>query len=147
MPTPVDQQIALAKTQMQKEMPDVAGTSIQPMGWLSHALAPSGAQAITNPLTGSVYYNPAAMEGQSQNEVTNTLAHELTHSRQAQSQPWSSRILGGLKEAFSPSVPYEQRPYEMEAFQTERNRDLANHVGNYGDIQLPSPIQGLKKAR
>jgi hypothetical protein len=163
----LDQQIAAAKEQMAKEMPDVAGTSIQPMGPVG-SLA-SGAldklnhgttMAFTQP-TGSIVYNPAALQGQPQSAIEDLLAHELTHTRQYQSKPWLSRIADVAKSFVTPGVPYGQNPNELEAFQTETNRAQAqgrnpSPMPNFltpgfresGDIQLPSPLQAqlLKRA-
>lgn len=176
MPSPtVDQQIALAKQRVQQEMPDVADTSVSPMGFLGGLRR--GAQAVTSPFTGSVSYNPSALEGQSQDNIDQIMAHELTHSRQAQQMPWyekATQPLTGLKNSLGDILQgatgsrlglgysYGQRPEELEAFQTENDRMLKlglpgqvrdpgstfSGTSNYwGDISLPSSVKGLKQAR
>ncbi len=165
----LDQQIAAAKAKMGTEMPDVANTPIQPMGTIG-GLA-SGALdkinggttlAFTNPLTGNIKYNPAALQGQPQSAIEDLLAHELTHTRQAKSQSLLGRIGEAAKSFVTPGVPYGQNPNELEAFQTEANRAAAqgrvpSPMPNFQspgfrestDINLPSPLQQalLKRAQ
>src|SRR6267154_3050080 len=148
MPTPLEQQILQAKSRMQQEMPDVANSvSIGPMGGLLKSIAPKDSVAVTSPWTGNISYNSDALQGQSQEDINSTLAHELTHSRQVQGQSYPQRFLSGLKNAFSPAGDYNWRPNELEAFQTEHDRSLNQHLPVQGDIQLPptpKPNQGPK---
>lgn len=171
----VEAQMAAAKLRLQREMPkEMAATSISPMGGLGQALS-GGAEAITNPLTGSIYYNPVRMGGQSQHQVEDTLAHELTHTRQSQQEPWYTKFMAplvGLQRGLGFGEPYGQHPEELEAYQTEADRAAAAGrtpgampqflpqqswwqrltepppARSMTDIQLyPNrPLQGLKKA-
>lgn len=161
MPGPtVDQQVATAKQQMQQEYPGrMAGTSIQPMGWMGKALSGlqsqlvggGQTQALTNPWTGSISYNPEALAGQDQNTINQMLAHELTHTAQAQQaaqQPWYQRAYQAMKGLMTPGgdypispgmdIPqnYQPRSDELEAFQTENDRALAQQLPQSGDIML-----------
>src|SRR5882724_8878305 len=125
----LEQQIAAAKEQMGKEMPDVANTTVQPMGLIGSLI--SGAKdkltggttmALTNPFTGSISYNPAALQGQPQSAVEDMLAHELTHTRQARDKSLLSKLGNSARTFFSGTEPYGQTPDELEAFQTEADR-------------------------
>lgn len=136
-------------------MPDVNPVTVSPSNssLLSRIMMPRNTFATTNPFTGNISYNPEAMQGQSQQMIENTLAHELTHSRQAQQTPWYKTALGLFTPDEKPPVgnysnpePYYWRPNEMEAFQAERNRarlqkqpGIPDPVYGSRDIQLPSP--------
>ena len=126
---------------VKQEMPDQAATSVEPSGFLGRFMS-RGANASTNPFTGSVNYNPDVMQRLSPDEMENTFAHELTHSRQIQAKPWLQRFtdvgksmlpgfLGGGEEE------YYQRPREMEAFQAERDRTASHNLRG-----MPSPTTG-----
>ena len=161
MPAPtVADQIAAAKQRMQTEMPaQMAGTSVEPMGVVGKslgalkALAGGQTQAITSPFTGNVSYDPTALAGQSQNDIDDMLAHELTHVGQIRQEPWYAPYLGLV--GIGPRYDYGQDPNELEAFQTESNRAVAQGrtpnpmpafsapgFRSMSDISLP----GLKKA-
>ena len=158
MPDPlqtVAQQVALAKAKMAQEYPDQAGASIEPMGAIGRFFA-GPSYARTNPFTGNVSLNEPAMQGLSQNEVDQILAHELTHTRQAQAMPLSQKLMlpiNGLMNSLGDltggkiGTPYAQRPEEMEAFGTEADRANAQHLDIPGDIWLPPDpaVQALKK--
>ncbi len=170
---PVEQQIAIAKQKMAQEMPqESAGASVGPMGSFGQAMAglkgrmTGGTPAATTDIfTGNVAYNPSALQGQSQDEIDQTLAHELTHTKQIQSQPWYQRGFNALKAALPmtpwqyPALPgqiapkdYQPDPDELEAYQTEHDRALAKQIPQSGDVWLPKPrppqqpIAGLKGA-
>jgi len=147
-------QRALAK--VLGEMPDVKPVTMSPSdsSILSRLFAPKGSMATTNPFTGNITYNPAAMQGQSQDELENTVAHELTHSRQAQNTPWwktaanlfksDVTVPAGINQNSPMNNPYVWRPHEMEAFQTERNRAMTQPypvepILGTRDIQLSRP--------
>jgi hypothetical protein len=117
------------------QMPDVKPVSIGPTSGFTGFMTPKNALAVTNPFTGNISYSPEMMTGQSQDEMENTAAHELTHSRQAQQTPWYQKVLGmfspgndtppaGLPSGSVLNNPYYWRPSELEAFQTERNRQM-----------------------
>lgn len=150
-----------ARAAVQRDMPDVANVPIEPMGWFGSALAGlkgalSGGQvqALTNPFTGSVSYDPAQTDQMAEPEIENMLTHELTHSRQAKGSSWLQTLVGALK----PAEPYGQQSDELQAFQAENDRALAQHqtpgqMPNFqgggfrqrSDITLPA-LAGLKKA-
>lgn len=140
------------------EMPGAAGVDVQPFGIVGSALAGlrsalggGQVQAITNPFTGSVSYDPSVVQGMDETEAGDMLAHELTHSKQAQGRSYLDTIKG----FFAPGS-YGQDPNEMEAFQVEHQRQARQGrtpgpspsftgapVGT--DINLPA-MAGLKKA-
>jgi hypothetical protein len=142
-----------ALRKVQGENPDVKPVSISSSdsSLMNRLFAPKGAMATTNPFTGNIHYNPKQLQGIGQDELENTVAHELTHSRQAQNTPWYKTVAG----LFSPDetvpqgapssmdTPYHWRPQELEAFDAERARTLSHHlpwmrdpVTGMGDIQL-----------
>lgn len=146
-------QRALAK--VQGEMPDVKKVSVSPGGGiLSKLFLPKSTLAVTNPFTGNITYDPAEMMNISPDEQENTIAHELTHVRQTQNQPWYKTLMSMVSPVErAPNIAsgsmdsaYAWRPSEMEAFQTERDRTLAHHLPNMrdpqtqmGDIMLVKP--------
>src|SRR5262245_11211460 len=151
----IDESMQRAYKKVAGEMPDVKPVSVSPgTGILSKLFLPRSAQAVTNPFTGNITYDPAAMAGIDPNEMENTLAHELTHVRQTQNMPWY-KVLGSMISPVestpdiasgSMNSPYAWRPSEMEAFQSERDRTLSHHLPNMrdpqtgmGDIQLVRP--------
>jgi len=142
MPNELEKRIQAAKTKVLGEMPDVNPVSVSPSAGILDKLLGMrrNIMAITNPFTGNVSYNPSALEGQSDTDLEQLLAHELTHSRQAQNTPWYQTAMN----AFMPQGSYNQRPYEMEAFQNEKNRAIAQHLSmsdpitGATDIPLPS---------
>lgn len=157
---PADDAMQHTVTNVSRDMPDVrpvtmtAGAPIVGM--------PRGALAVTNPFTGNISYDPAAMQTLTPDEVGNTVAHELTHARQAQTTPWYQTALGLFsRDANVPSGvtpgsvldnPYEWRPNELEAFQTERDRqmrqaDPVDPVYRTRDINLPASSALRKRAQ
>jgi len=139
----LDRSMQRILAKIQAENPSVKPVTMTPSTGnpLERIFLPRGAQAITNPFTGNIRYNPEALQGQSENDLSNTVTHELTHSKQAQETPWYRTAL----QAFLPQGEYSKRPYEMEAFQSERNRSLANNLSmsdpqtGATDIQLRRP--------
>lgn len=134
---------------VKQEMPDQAATSVEPSGFLGRFLS-RGANASTNPFTGSVSFNPDMMDKMSPDEMENTFTHELTHSRQVQDTPFLSRF-GNVAKSMLPGFlgggdeEYYQRPRELEAFQAEKNRTLSHNLRDMPDpmnarrdINLPS---------
>lgn len=121
---------------VRQEMPDQAETPIEPAGPIGRFFG-GNAIATASPWTGSVSYNPEAMSKLSPPEIENTLAHELTHSRQIQNTPYWQRPLNVIR-SMIPGMDesYYQRPREMEAYQTERDRNL--RLGQ----SLPDPVTG-----
>lgn len=130
------------------EMPDVKKVSVSPStsSLLSRWFMPRGANAVTNPFTGNITYNPEMLAGLDDNDREQILAHELTHTKQTQNTPWY-KILGGIMkqnlggdsvpEGVRPSSPlnnpYYWRQHEQEAYQAERDRAMRNKIPNYVD--------------
>lgn len=159
----LDESMQRALAKVQGEMPDVKKISVTPStsSMLPGIFMPRGADAVTNPFSGNVTYNPDMMQGQSPHDMEQILTHEMTHVGQTQNTPWYS-ILGDM---FKPDVkvpqgitpgstldnPYYWRPREMEAYQAERNRaskyktpDFVDPVLGTRDIMLPSPRRNKK---
>jgi hypothetical protein len=148
-----DPRMAEIIAKVRQQMPDVADASIEPMGGFGKLIS-KGAIATTSPF-GGVSYNPDALHGASAADVADTLAHELTHVRQVRGQSIGQKfgnVLEGLKYGLGFGLPYGQRPDELEAFQTESNRQLAEHRSpnprpgfntdewqTLGDIHLQAP--------
>ncbi len=136
-PPSIEDNVAASAQRLRSEMPnEVDQADIAPMSWLDRLMSPSGAQAITTPFSGKVRYNPTNLEGQNPHDLDQMLAHELTHVNQAHredNRPFMTRALEGLG---SMTLPYEDRPAEIEAFQAERNREHAGkHYRGSGAIQ------------
>jgi hypothetical protein len=102
-----------------KEQPDLG--AVQPYGFVSRMMMPT-AQAYTSPGR-NIYLNSERNEGQSPEEIADTLAHEQTHVKQMQDRGLSptmeflNMLING-----SEGEPYHRRPDEMEAFQVEQER-------------------------
>lgn len=154
----VKDQFARARVLMKTEMPaEEAGASIEPMGLLGRLAVP-GAQALTNPLTGNITYNPATNIGRSDAEIADTLLHELTHRKQIMARSIPQRIGSMLADAMLSGLPYHQRPDEMAAFEAEIRRAVGQGRSNYtpsfatgemtrqADIDLPSSRAAILRA-
>jgi hypothetical protein len=141
-------QRALAK--VLGEMPDVKSVTASPSdsSMLGKLMMPRATEATTNPFTGNISYSPTGMQGMQSPEIEQTVAHELTHSHQAQNTPWYRTMLDAYKpdakvpQGITPGSvldnPYLWRPNEMEAFQAERNR--AMRLG----LNMPDPVTGAR---
>lgn len=157
----LDSSMQQAFSQAQKEMPDVASvklSSSSPSDFGS--IMPANADAYTNPFTGNVSYNPEIMRQRTPDDAVGTMAHELTHSRQAQQTPWYQaaynllkpdvQVPAGIPKGDVLDKPYLWRPNELEAFQTERNRQMNQADPRdpvYGTRDINLPLSGLKNAR
>ncbi len=153
-------------------MPDVKPVTASPASdsFLSKYFFPKSALASANPFTGNITYNESELIGRPQNEIDNTIAHELTHSRQSQLMPWYKKLATvpqammeqlGFDEKVPSQIgpnsplntPYAWRPRELEAFQTERDRTLKNRLTDIysdpmtgaRDIQLMPESKGKKR--
>lgn len=136
-------------------MPDVRqSVSVSPTNqWMDRLLGiPKGTVATTNPFTGNISYDPTLMGAMGQDELENTLAHEFTHTRQQQAEPWykvaqrmfmphPNMVPQGATGQFDTN--YYWNPDEMEAYQTERDRAsrLKQNVPDpvYGSTDIPLP--------
>lgn len=131
----LDESAQRAIAKVRGEMPDVSNVSVNPSSsnMLARFFMPKQSIATTNPFTGNVTYNPDQLTGMSQGEIENTIAHELTHSRQAAAEPFYKVLMNAL----NPMRPdYYDRPEELVAFQAEKDRTLAKH------LSVPDPITG-----
>jgi hypothetical protein len=123
-----------AKTKVRAEMPDVANAPVENMGWLDQLIANARGKmeggttmALThNGSGGSVALNPDAMAQVGQTDREDTIAHELTHVRQARRDFGDKNILQRAAQVFAnlqeSHLPYGQQPNELEAFQAEGDR-------------------------
>jgi hypothetical protein len=124
-----EEHMHLAALHMGGTMPsEMSSTTVAPMGLLDRLLAPAGAQAVTNPITKNVRYNPDLMP-RTQAETDDLLAHELTHVKQLNQQPLLSRLWSRAK---PPTESYYDRPTEIEAYDVEKQRQAKRQ-----DIVLP----------
>lgn len=166
----LDESMQRAYIKVSKEMPDVKPVTVRPRqsSFLTNLFMPKGAYAVTNPFTGNITYNPDMFEGQTQDDIEQTLAHELTHTRQMQNTPWyghlaevgdqmlqnvksmwggnEDRVPEGISSSSPLNNPYYWRPREMEAFQAEKDRAARMKIPYYvdpilgtRDINLPAP--------
>lgn len=150
----LDDLMQAAFTKVKGEYPDIKPVDLSPStSFLSKWMMPKNSLATTNPLTGNIMYDPNMMQGQSQTDIEQTLAHELRHSQQAQQTPWwqslYQQIMPGPNvppdvPANSPlNSPYHWRPAEMDAFQAERDRAMKNHLSvtdpETGAMDIPLP--------
>ena len=165
-----DKRMLAAKQKMQLEMPsEMAAADIQPTGMfgsLKDALVKrmiGGVPVATTGPFGGITYNKELLSAMPQNELEDTLAHELTHVGQySGGQPSIStghgimNVIKGMipqrdeglpeetKKAFrmqgyDPS--YRGKSTEMEAYGTEQQRQLKRGQGFPEDIQLRKPYK------
>lgn len=103
-----------------RENPNLA--PVQPYGPISRMALPN-ALAYASPGR-TIYMNPSMMQGQSPEDVADTLTHEQTHVNQM-NQRGGSSLMEFFRTLMQPKDPYHQRPDEMEAYGAEvarRNR-------------------------
>lgn len=121
----------LAFEQLKSEYPqETARASVQPMRWFDK-LGVGDAIMATYPLFNRVVYNPAIVRNMPQQEIADTLAHELTHVKQFQRQALIPRLMNNARQF---QMPYMQRPWEQEAFAASAKRRKARV-----DRPLPTP--------
>jgi hypothetical protein len=141
----LDDSMQRAMTKVMAQYPGTKQVTVSPSSssLITSLMMPRGAMAVTNPFTGNISYNPEAMQGQSPTDMEQTLAHELTHVRQTQNQPWwktaaslfapDEKVPAGIGQNSVWNSPYNWRPREMEAFQTERDRAQKMNIPGYSD--------------
>jgi hypothetical protein len=144
-----DSSMQRAYSKVSKEMPNVKKVNVSPResSLMTRMFMPRGANAVTNPFTGNISYNPEMMRGMNPDELEQTMAHELTHVGQTQNTPWwktaAEIIMPDEKvppgQAFPKNDPYYWRPREMEAFQAERDRASR--------LNLPNPVDPVLGTR
>lgn len=128
---PVSDVTAQARALIAKENPDLEqGASIEPMGWLGRYAKP-GAQALTNPFTGSISINEPMNVGQTKQQMADTLLHELTHRKQILSESPLQRVGSFLKDLLPSGESYNRRPEEMAAFEAEIRRAASQGRATY----------------
>lgn len=142
----IDDSMNRVLAKIQGENPDVKKVTVSPTqsSFLTKIFMPRGANAVTNPFTGNITYNPEMMEGMSPEEKEQVMSHELTHVRQTQKVPWHKLVAEILKPDETPppgqnfplNDSYYWRPREMEAFQAERDRATRLKTPNYIDPVL-----------
>lgn len=121
------------------ENPDVANVAVKPGNWLDRMMTGKNVRATASPWTGNVTYFPERMarEGMNDDQIENALTHELTHSRQTRAMNPFQRIFS-VGRSMLGEEPYAQRPRELEAFQSEKDR--SKRLG----LSLPDPYTGAK---
>jgi hypothetical protein len=100
-----------------KEMPDMA--PVEPYGFFSRLLQPK-ALGYASP-GNTIYMNSQANQGQSAQDVADTLTHEQEHIKQNRASGYGP-TMNFLSQMFKRPMQYSQRPDEMAAFQAEKNR-------------------------
>lgn len=138
-----------AYSKVSKEMPDVKKISVSPSSssLLSKVFTPRGANAVSNPWSGNMIYNPDMMGGMNQFDKEQVIAHEMTHTKQMQDMPWYQKIgemlfnrgnvPEGIRKGSNLDNPYYWRTHELEAYQAERDRARRLKTPDYVD-----PITG-----
>ena len=122
--------VDLAMQQLQTQgFPEAKTTTAKPLGQFGKFAWP-GALALANPFTGHIKYDEENMRHLPPGEIADTMAHELTHTRQIRNTPWYKRPFAYTTQT---GTEYRQRPWEKEAYATEGRRKAARR-----DIQLPS---------
>jgi hypothetical protein len=122
------------------ENPDVADVAVKPGNWFDRMMTAKGVRATASPWTGNVTYFPERMasEGMDENQIENTLTHELTHSRQTRAMNPLQRLFAVGRSILGGEEEYGQRPRELEAFQAEKDR--SRRLG----LRVPSPYTGAR---
>lgn len=163
-----DRRMELAKAKMQQEMPtEMSAASIEPTGMfgsMKDALVKrviGGAPVATTGPFGGITYNPELLRAMNQNELEDTLAHELTHVGQYSGGQPNISMGRGIMNTISNLLPhkdeglpeetkrfysshgydpsYRGSSVEMEAYQKEDQRKAQRGEGMPGDdIYLPS---------
>lgn len=142
-----------AYSKVSKEMPGVKKISVTPSNstMMGRIFTARGANAVSNPFTGNMTYNPDMINGMGYNQFDKEqiLAHEMTHTAQTQNTPWyktlgeifsrDEKVPAGIKDTSVLNNPYYWRPRELEAYQAERDRATRLHQPNYVD-----PIYGTR---
>lgn len=121
-----------------KENPNMA--PVEPYGFFSRLMQPK-AQGYVVPGGSSIYLNPNQLQGQSPQDVADTLTHEQTHIQQNQQSPYGPTMQFLRAMLMPQNTPYGQRPDEMEAFQNEKNRRYAMDRPQTGIASFQNPTE------
>lgn len=149
----LDESMQRAYQKVSKEMPNVKPITVSPsnLSLLTKLFTPRGANAVSNPFTGNMTYNPSMIQdmGYSPFDQEQITAHELTHSGQTQTTPWyktlgeifsrDEKVPQGIRPGSTLNNPYYWRPRELEAYQAERDRATRLKQPDYVD-----PILGTR---
>jgi hypothetical protein len=139
-----------SKKRIKEENPDV-NVDISEAGPIAKFFSPKGQRATANPWTGNITYYPERMGNLSQDEADNILTHEMTHVRQFRGMSPLQKLLAVGRSALGMEESYAERPRELEAFQSEKDRsrrlglNLPDPYTGAKDIQLP-PMSPRRKA-
>lgn len=156
-----EERMQLAQENIRKEYPsEMAYATIKPAGMVSGLMhgvlgkiLGDSPVATTGPF-GGVTYDPKAFQAMKQEELQDSLAHEMTHVRQFQEMPLWRKLAAtflpqadeGLpeetKKAYSMqgwNPAYRGKSTEMEAYQVEEQRRAKRGEMNPYDIYLPAP--------
>lgn len=111
------------RKRLEAEAPDIKSTPVIPYGLVSNLQERIRPHLGLDPTQayyagGNIYVNPDVMGSMQSEDVADTLLHELTHKRQAQSRS----VVERLAEYINQRGPYGQRPDELEAYQVEADR-------------------------
>lgn len=126
-----------------QEMPNMA--PVQPYGFFSRLVNPKMLAYVSGGK--NIYLNPRTNEGQSPQDIADTLTHEQTHINQRAAEGYGPTMTLLRSMLSPPSQPYERRPEEMEAFQAEKDR--RNRMGrpqspvpsfSTGDFYVPHDV-------
>ena len=162
-PTPNFLQRLFGQTPMTPEMEEGARIAksenpnlapIQTYGMMSRLLSPK-AMAYASPGR-NIYLNPSQLQGQSPQDIADTLIHEQTHVDQMK-RSGVGPTMELLHQMFGSQgkLPYGQRPDEMEAFQNEKNRrykmgriqTAVPSFSNPGEFMIPQGDINLPRER
>lgn len=127
LPPAIAQGVAIAR----QEQPDLA--PIETFGPVSRALM-SRALGYLSP-GGTIYLNAPALEGQSPQDVADTVLHENVHAGQYRERGTLQALLNTLL----PQEPYHRRSDEMAAYAMERKR--RQRMGRQ-EVPVPSFLTG-----
>lgn len=156
-----DKRMELAKQKMQTEMPnEMNNTDIEPIGPLGRlGYGIIGKVLGSTPIAktgrfGGISYDPRQMENMDQNDIEDTLTHELTHVKQLRDMPLQQKLMESVMPLQDEGLPaetekslrdqgwntsYRGKANEMEAYDAEDQRKLRTQRGFPGqDINLPS---------
>lgn len=153
-----DKRMLMAQNKMRTEMPNEMNSStIQPTGMfggIKDSLVKriiGGVPVATTSPFGGITYNKELLSAMPQNELEDTLAHELTHVRQFNQTPIMKKLASFILPEPDEGVPeqhkkdlrmqgwepsYRGKFVEEEAYGTEAMRKLARGEGSPYDINL-----------
>ena len=141
-----DNRMALAQSKMRQEMPnEMANANIQPTGLFGGlkdklvAKVIGGTPVATTGPFGGITYNKDLLSKMDQNELEDTLAHELTHVGQYSSGPPGQQTLSfghGIMNTLKGMLPKQDEglPIETQKFYSSRGYD-PSYRGSVNEMQ------------